>query len=97
MPQLHLTPHCDRKHPQTSLLASLLPAQEVGLRWLQSGVPLACPLRCVAPERIVANKAVRRLVHTLSPPPAEQPARQVFSTGLSKTPYTPPFSLYATD
>ena len=44
---------------------------------LQSGVPLACPLRCVAPERIVANKAVRRLVDTLSPPPPpEQPARQ---------------------
>lgn len=44
--------------------------------WLQSGVPLACPLRCVAPDRIVANKAVRRLVQTLSPTPDEQPSTQ---------------------
>ncbi|KAL3137014.1 hypothetical protein ABBQ32_006605 [Trebouxia sp. C0010 RCD-2024] len=51
---------------------------------LQSGVPLACPLRCVAPERIVANKAVRRLVDTLSPPPPEQPARSN-STSLARS------------
>ncbi len=43
---------------------------------VQSGVPLACPLRCVPPERIVSNRAVRSLVDKLSPP-AEQPARSV--------------------
>lgn len=44
---------------------------------VQSGVPLACPLRCVPPDRIVSNRAVRSLVDELSPPPAEQPARLV--------------------
>ncbi|DBA73902.1 TPA: hypothetical protein ACH3X2_009553 [Trebouxia sp. C0005] len=51
---------------------------------LQSGVPLACPLRCVPPDRIVSNRAVRSLVDELSPPPAEQPARSS-STALART------------
>lgn len=29
---------------------------------LQGGQPLACPLRCTAPQRVVANAAVRQLV-----------------------------------
>ncbi|KAL0025671.1 hypothetical protein WJX77_003216 [Trebouxia sp. C0004] len=51
---------------------------------LQSGVPLACPLRCVPPDRIVSNRAVRTLVDKMSPPPAEQPARSS-STALART------------
>lgn len=85
MPCCHLIAPCDCHCFPDAWVTCLSLAQTVGCVGVQSGVPLACPLRCAAPERIVANKAVRRLVHTLSPPPVDQPARQVYCSLTHKT------------
>jgi hypothetical protein len=37
----------------------------VRARWLQTSNTLTCPLRCVAPSKVVANAAVRRLIQRL--------------------------------
>ena len=43
--------------------------------WVQGGVPVGCPLRCAAPQQIVYNVTVRRIVSGFSPQPPEAPAR----------------------
>mmetsp|Transcript_3337 Transcript_3337/g.7883 ORF Transcript_3337/g.7883 Transcript_3337/m.7883 type:complete len:821 (-) Transcript_3337:193-2655(-) len=51
---------------------------------LQSGLPLTCPLRCAAPECIVANRAVRALLENrepLSTPDTAMSSSRVASAG----------------
>ena len=45
----------------TGCYFTLYPGRLLGL-CLQSGLPIACPLRCDSPQRVVANMAVRMLI-----------------------------------